>query len=339
VSRFPTWRSLATLPKAHLHLHLEGSFPADAVQALADKRGCKFLPPSHFDNVDQFFCAYRQVPAMVETLDELAGLCRALVVAEASQGVLYLEPAIEPQLYSHRLGSMETVLRVILDAFADGQRTTGVEVGALFTINTDGGTEGAPEAARLAARYAGRGVVGFGTAGFVEPAGLARFVGPVARARAAGLRIVCHAGQTGGPASVRDALDNLHPDRIAHGINAAQDPSLLWRLADEGVVCDVCPTSNVALGLVRDLAHHPLPMMVLAGVAVTLNADDELFFGRSVTDQYELARHVLAVPDALLADIARNGALRRSSGMSDASRLRLRNGVEHWINQPVTNRP
>ena len=326
-------RSLVALPKAHLHLHLEGSFPAHAVQALALRRGRPFQSPHCYQDVEHFFSAYLQVPALVESLDELAELCRCLIVAEAAQGVVYVEPAIEPQLYAPRLGSTETVLRAVLEAFAEAQASTGVEVGALFTVNTDQGTDGAAEAARLAARFAGRGVVAFGTAGFVEPAGLARFTGPVAQARAAGLRIVCHAGQTGGPESVRDALEHLRPDRIAHGVQAAQDPALLWRLADEGVVCDVCPSSNVALGVVPDLARHPLPVMLLAGVAVTLSADDELFFGSSVTDQYELARHVFAAPDVCLAEIARNGALRSSSGMSDSSRMRLRAGVERWLNE------
>jgi adenosine deaminase len=324
-------RSVAALPKAHLHLHLEGSFPHDAVEALARKRHRQFLPPKCYRHVDEFFSAYLEVVELVETLDELADLCRAVVASEARHGVVYAEPAVEPQLYS-RLGSMEEVLGVMLEAFADAQASTGVEIGALVTVNTDAGPDGAEEAARMAARYAGSGVVAFGTAGFVEPAGLARFVRPVAVARAAGLRIVCHAGQTGGPESVRDALNTLHPDRIAHGVQAAQDPTLLWQLADEGVVCDVCPTSNVALGVVADLAQHPLPVMLLAGVAVTLNADDELFFGADVSEQYHLARSTFAVPDVLLAEIARNGALRKATGMSDATRVRLKTGVEQWLN-------
>jgi adenosine deaminase len=320
---------LSRLPKAHLHLHLDGSFPLGAVQQLAAQRGTAFDRPDGYETVDDFFAAYLQVPQLIGDLDDLAALCRALVAAEAAQGVVYMEPAIEPQLYSPRLGSMEDVLTVMCLAFAEAQAATGVEVGALFTINTDGGTEGADEAARLAARFAGRGVVGFGTAGFIEPAGLARFAGPVARARSAGLSIVCHAGQTGGPESVRDALDNLRPDRIAHGVQSARDPALLRRLADDGIVCDVCPSSNVALGVVADLQHHPFPALFEAGVPVTLNADDELFFGRSVTDQYDLARERFGLPDACLAQIAGNGAL--ASGMSESTRQRLVTGVHGWL--------
>jgi adenosine deaminase len=244
--------------------------------------------------------------------------------------VLYAEPAVEPELYAPRMGSVDRVLAVMCEAFAQAQRATGVEVGALYTISTDHGPDGADEAAERAARFAGRGVVAFGTAGFTEPAGLARFARPVEKARAAGLRIVCHAGQTGGPGSVHDALDSLAPDRIANGFGAAEDPSLLRRLADEGVLCDVSPSSNIALKLVPDLAHHPLLVMLEAGVAVTLNADDELLFGHTVTDQYQIARSEFAIPDLGLADIASNGAW--NSGMSEFTRQRLLNGVDAWLN-------
>jgi adenosine deaminase len=321
-----------SLPKAHLHLHLDGSFPRPAVAALFGRRGLPFAPPEHFPHVDDFFAAYVTVPDMVADLEELARLCRALVVAESRQGVVYLEPAVEPQLYAPRLGTMDDVLAVICAAFTSAAIDCDVEVGAMVTINTDGGTAGSLEMAHLAASYAGRGVVAFGTAGFIEPAGLARFAEPVAVARAAGLDVVCHAGQPGGPASVIDALDNLHPDRIAHGINAARDPALLRRLAGEGVVCDVCPTSNVALGVVADLASHPLPLLVAAGVAVTLNADDELWFGSSISDQYDLARTTFGLDDATIARIALTGG--RAGGMSQAMRERLERGVAAWLAEP-----
>ncbi|MDQ1427780.1 MAG: hypothetical protein QOK39_1256 [Acidimicrobiaceae bacterium] len=323
---------MRALPKAHLHLHLDGSFPRPAVAALLARRGLPFAPPERFANVDDFFAAYVTVPNLVADVDELAGLCRALVVAESRQGVVYLEPAVEPQLYAPRLGTIDDVLAVMCAAFTSAAIDRDVEVGALVTVNTDGGTEGASELAHLAASYAGRGVVAFGTAGFVEPANLARFVEPVAIARAAGLDVVCHAGQTGGPASVIDALDNLHPDRIAHGVHAARDPALMRRLAGEGVVCDVCPTSNVALGVVADLASHPLPVLVAAGVAVTLNADDELWFGASISDQYELARTAFGFDDATIAGIARTGG--RASGMSQGMRERLERGVAAWLEEP-----
>ena len=192
------------LPKAHLHAHLDGSFPRHAVEALARRRGRAFDVPELFGDVWQFFDAYKAATDLIETHDELAELCRAFVRAEAAETVLYLETAIEPQLYAPRLGTPEQVMRTMLAAFAEAATETGVEVGALLTINTDQDLDVAEDLARLAARYAGKGVTALGTAGFVEPGDLARFR-PAARiAEAAGLPVVSHAGQTGGPDSIAD---------------------------------------------------------------------------------------------------------------------------------------
>jgi adenosine deaminase len=240
-------------------------------------------------------------------------------------------------MYAPRLGKTADVLAVMCDAFAYAGALADVEVGAMVTINTDGGTDGAEELARLAADFAGRGVVSFGTAGFVEPAGLSRFAGAVGIARAAGLGVVCHAGQTGGPGSILEVLNSVYPDRLAHGIHATWDRDLLRRLADTGVVLDVCPTSNVALGVVCDLASHPLPALVAAGVRVTLNADDSLWFGAGVSDQYELARSVFGFSDRRLAQIARIGG--RANGMSAGTRERLERGTAEWLNSEDDDLP
>ena len=120
----------------------------------------------------------------------------------------------------------------MLDAFADGAAETGIEVGALLIVNTDHGVDAAREPAQLALQYAGRGVTAFGTAGFDESAGLHRFAGWAAAAHDAGLRVVCHAGQTAGPESVRDALDHMAPDRIAHGVRVAVNGTIATGMSE-----------------------------------------------------------------------------------------------------------
>jgi adenosine deaminase len=325
----PGGRVLRDLPKAHLHVHLDGGYPRDAVRRLARRRGLDFTVPDRFTDVWEFFAAYGTVPALVQRHEELAELCRALVFAEAADGVCYLEPAVEPQLFAGRLGGLDQVLATMCAGFAEAATDTGIEVGAMVTVNTDTDLEISEELARIAARRAGAGVVALGTAGFVEPAGLARYA-PAARiATTAGLEIVCHAGQTGGPDSVREALDTLRPGRIAHGIHAAHSPELMARLAAEGICCDVAPVSNVELGVVADLGSHPAPVLVAHGVPVTLNADDPLWFGASATDQYEVARRHWGFDDATLAAVAANGA--RAAGMTAATRQRLRTGVREWL--------
>jgi adenosine deaminase len=325
-------RPLDALPKVHVHVHLDGSYPLAAVQDLAARRGHDFSAPRDFTSTEEFFAAYGEVPPLVESPDDLAHLCRSLVLAEASRGVVFLEPAIEPQLYAPRLGSIHEVTGVIVEALQSAGAEAGIQVGANLTVNTDQDLPIAEELTDAAVSFAGAGVTAFGTAGFVEPAALGRF-GPCAeRARAAGLQVVSHAGQTGGPDSVLEALDELGATRISHGVHAVQSTALLERLASERVVCDICPVSNVRLGVVPDEASHPGPVMHAAGVPVTLNADDSLWFGRTVTDQYALARDVWGWSDQTLAGVAGVGAL--VAGLTEETRSGLLDGVQQWLSAP-----
>ncbi len=324
---------LRALPKAHTHLHLDGGYPLAAVQRLARAQGGSFERPARFRDAGEFFTAYGTMPALVRDLDDLAALCLALVHAEAQEGVLYLEPSIEPQLYSPRLGDLDTVTRTIVDALQRGAAETGIEVGANLTVNTGLEAGLAEDLARLAARFVGAGITAFGTAGPDDPTGPRRFERAARVARDAGLQVVIHAGQTGGPvdgpASVRAALDVLGATRISHGVHAIHDPELLARLAAEGIVCDVCPASNLALGVAASLEAHPAPAMLAAGVPITLNADDPLWFGADITAQYEIARRVWGIDDAGLARIAGNGV--RLPSLSAPVRARFEAALEEWI--------
>jgi adenosine deaminase len=324
-------RSLRSLPKAHLHLHLDGSYPLDAVQALARRRGLPFVVPETFPDVWSFFEAYGSVPRLIETHEDLAVLCRALVHAEAGEGVVYLEPAIEPQLYAPRLGPLDQVARTMLRAFAEASQDADVEVGALLTINTDENLEIAEDLARIAATHAGKGIAGLGTAGFVEPGNLRRYRSSARIAQAAGLPVVSHAGQTGGAESIVEALDELGAKRISHGFRAIESTGLVARLADEQIVCDMCPISNCRLGMVQNIQLHPAPAMLAAGVPITLNADDSLWFSAGITDQYDIARDSWKLADTQLASFARAGAL--ATGMSSGARERLLQAVDAWLNE------
>jgi len=326
-------RSLTALPKAHLHAHLDGSYPLGAVQALARRRGQSFRIPDAFDDVWSFFDAYGTVPALIESHEDLADLCRALVHAEAAEGVVYLEPAIEPQLYSPLLGTLDQVTRTMLAAFAEASQDAGIEVGALLTINTDENLEISEDLARIAAAHAGRGVAALGTAGFVEPGNLARYRRPAQIAQAAGLAVVSHAGQTGGPDSIEEALDELGARRIAHGFRAIESVKLVERLVNEQVVCDMCPVSNSRLGIVPDVSDHPAPHLLAAGVRITLNADDQLWFSAGITDQYAIARDNWGLGDEAITAFARAGAL--ATGMSGSTRTRLLNGIDAWLAHEV----
>jgi adenosine deaminase len=285
--------------------------------------------PEAFSDVWEFFDAYLTVPELVESHEDLAGLCRAFVHAEAAEGVYYLETAIEPHIYAPRLGTLDQVTRTMLSAFAEASRDTGIEVGGLLTIYTDGDLGITEELARLAAAHAGRGITAFGTAGFVEPGNLGRFRRHAQIVQAAGLPVVSHAGQTGGPDSIAEALDELDARRISHGFRAIESAELVRRLAEERIVCDICPVSNVRLGLVPDVAEHPAPRLLAAGVPVTLNADDQLWFSAGIIDQYEIARDIWGLDDTTIAGFARSGAL--ATGMSATMRERFLSGIDAWL--------
>src|SRR5262249_9217896 len=150
-------------------------------------------------DTDEFYRRYVEVHGLVRSLDDLAGLCRAMALSGAGHGVVYLEPGIEPQLYAPRLRTLDGGARPMPSRVRDGASAAGIEGGCMIGVNADHPVEIAEEVAAVAARHAGEGVVGFGTSGFIEPAGLSRFRSAVGVARAAGLVVVSHAGQIGGP--------------------------------------------------------------------------------------------------------------------------------------------
>ena len=148
-------------------------------------------------------------------------------------------------------------------------------------------------------------------------------------ARDAGLIRAPHAGEHGGPDSVRRAVDALGAQRVMHGVRSVEDADLLRRLADENVTLDVCPTSNVVLSVVPSLADHPLPKLLEAGVPLSLNADDPLFFGSNILAEYELGRHSFGLDDTTLAHIARCSI--RASGAPEPVKSAALAGIERWL--------
>jgi len=183
--------------------------------------------------------------------------------------------------------------------------------------------------ARLAAAYAGHGVVGFGLSNDERRGSVSDFRPAFRIAAKAGLRAVPHGGELAGPASVRACLDELHADRIGHGVAAARDPALLARIAAARVTLEVCPTSNVALGVAATAADVPVRALLEAGVQIALGADDPLLFGPRLTAQYELARQAFELTDTDLAELARMSV--RGSAAPPERQKELLAGVDEWV--------
>ncbi len=230
-------------------------------------------PPAPPDgSFETFIRLYRAAAAVLRTPDDYVRLVHEVVEDAAADGVVWLEPAewLAPgQPERVGLADAQAVLDLLLLAAGQASARTGVAVGLMVSTNRTRPPEDAVALARLAERYAGRGVVSFGladdeTKGRPEP-----FAAAFDIARAAGLIASPHAGEHGGPDSVRGALDALGARRIQHGVRSTEDPELLRRLADSDVCLDVCPTSNVQLRVVESLAAHPLPALLDAGVNVS----------------------------------------------------------------------
>ena len=220
-------------------------------------------------------------------------------------------------------------MELVLEAARAAEAATGTGIGVIIAANRTKHPLEARTLARLAAQYAGRGVTGFGLSNDERRGAAADFAPAFRIAGRAGLLLAPHGGELAGPDSVRACLDALGAHRIGHGVAAAADPDLTKRLAAGGITCEVCPTSNVALGVAAQPGDVPLPALLDAGVPVALGADDPLLFGSRLTAQYELARHVHGLSDAELAGLAAMSV--RGSAAPPAVAARLLAGIDAWL--------
>jgi adenosine deaminase len=228
-------------------------------------------------------------------------------------------------------------VELVLDAAAAATAATGVGIGVIIAANRTRHPLDARTLARLAAAYAGRGVTGFGLSNDERRGAAADFAPAFRIAARAGLMAVPHGGELAGPASVRACLDELNADRIGHGVAAAKDQALTQRIAAAGITLEVCPSSNVALGVAATPADVPLRALLDAGVQVALGADDPLLFGRRLTAQYEIAREAHGLSDHELADLARM-AVRASAAPAEIRAQELAR-IDVWLSSPADSRP
>jgi adenosine deaminase len=324
-----TGRDLAALPKAHLHLHLEGGMRMATLRDLAAHYEIPLPPVGSYTSFTEFADLYVAACDVLQTYDDLRRLMREAVQDAAAAGAVWLEAAIRPALHRGKFGGDADVLETYLEEGERAGAALGVGVGALITVDRTAPLAIAFEEAELAAAYAGRGVVSFGLANDEVGHPPEPFAEPFAIARAAGLLSCPHAGELEGPASIIGSLDALGADRIQHGIRCVEDPALVRRLADAGTCLDVCPTSNACLKVVPSIEEHPLPALLAAGIRCSLNADDPLFFEAGLLDEYELCRDRLGLSDEALAGIAR--ASIDASGAPEPLKTSARAGIDDWL--------
>ncbi len=336
-------RPLDQLPKAHLHLHLTGSMRHATLVELARQHGTH-LPealvadwPPRLQGTDErgWFRFQRLYDIARSVVRDPADVYRLLLEAaqdDRAEGSGWLELQVDPSGYAGRFGGLTPSVELVLAAAAAATAATGVGVGIIIAANRTKHPLEARTLARLAARYVGHGVTGFGLSNDERRGAAADFRPAFAIAARAGLLSVPHGGELAGPASVAACVDDLHANRIGHGVAAAKDKPLAKRIAAAGITLEICPTSNVALGVASGPADVPLPALLEAGVSVALGADDPLLFGQRLTAQYELARTAHGQSDAQLAELARM-SVRGSVAPADV-RGRLLAGIDHWLRAP-----
>ncbi|WP_329621737.1 adenosine deaminase [Streptomyces sp. NBC_01255] len=333
-------RDITLLPKAHLHLHFTGSMRPTTLIELADKYGVH-LPealssgtPPKLRATDErgwfrFQRLYDIARSCLREPEDIRRLVREAAEEDVRDGSGWLEIQVDPTSYAPLLGGLIAAMEIILDAVDAASRETGLGMRVLVAANRMKHPLEARTLARLAVRYADRGVVGFGLSND-ERRGLARdFDRAFSIARDGGLLAAPHGGELTGPASVRDCLDDLRASRVGHGVRAAEDPRLLRKLAERGVTCEVCPASNVALGVYERHEDVPLRTLFEAGVPMALGADDPLLFGSRLAAQYEIARRYHGFTDAELAELARQSV--RGSAAPEGVRAKLLAGIDDWI--------
>lgn len=314
-----------TGPRIELHLHLEGAAPPALIRELAREKGVDlsgvFGPDGGyaFDGFAAFLRCYEAATAVLRTPDDFARLTRAVLEASAAQGVIHTEVFVSPDFCGGRdPDAWHEYLAAIEDAAG---AVPGIGMRAVVTCIRHFGPDAAREAAICAAETAGGFVTGFGMGGDEGAFAAVDFAPAFDRAREAGLGLTTHAGEFGGPDSVRAALDALRPSRIGHGVRAVEDPALVTRLAAEGIVLEVCPGSNVALGLFPSVAGHPVARLREAGVPVTISTDDPPFFRTTMDAEHAALSAAFGWDGDDFRDLARTAA--RAAFCDGATRARL----------------
>jgi len=301
------------LPKAELHLHLEGTLEPETILSLAERNRVdlpyrdvdELAARYRFADLQSFLDLYYANMATLRTAQDFADMTHAYLARAAAAGVRHAEVFLDPQAHTARGVAIEELLDGVSAALNVGLPQYGISTGLIVTMLRDLSADSAmrtlEQILRTDTPILG---VGLDSAEVGNPP--SKFRAVFDRARAEGLHTVAHAGEEGPPAYVWEALDLLGAERIDHGVRCLEDEHLVARLAEQQTPLTVCPLSNVRLRVVRQLADHPLPRMLKAGLLVTVNSDDPAYFGGYVDDNYDAIATGLGLDDATLAELARN---------------------------------
>jgi adenosine deaminase len=326
------------LPKAELHLHIEGTLEPELAFELAHRNGV-VLPYAdveelrrayQFTNLQSFLDLYYAATDVLRTAADFEQLTSAYLRRAHEQGVVHAELFFDPQVHTARGVALETVLSGITAALEAAERSHGITHRLIACFIRNLGQEAAMQT--LEALFAHRSAidgVGLDSTECGFPPSL--FTAVFARARAAGLHVVAHAGEEAPAAYIVEALDLLQVQRIDHGVRCEDDPALVERLARERMPLTVCPLSNVRLKVFDRIESHNLKRLLDAGVCVTINSDDPAYFGGYVAENYLAVQQGLSLPAGQIRQLAHNSF--EASFLDDAERQRWMSAVDHYATQ------
>jgi len=302
------------LPKAELHLHIEGTLEPELMFALAARNGIALPYPSvealrqaySFSRLQDFLDLYYQGMSVLQKEADFHDLAAAYLLRMQSQGLRYAEIFFDPQAHLSRGIAFETVVAGLERAIDETSRAHGLEIKLIMCFLRHLDEDDALRTLELALAHKHR-ILGVGLDSSELGHPPAKFARVFRRAKDEGFRLTAHAGEEGPPDFVWQALDTLGVERIDHGIRAMEDDALVRRLARDQVALTVCPLSNLRLQVVQDLARHPLKQMLDRGLLVTINSDDPAYFGGYLNENYAATARALGLAADEVRQIARSG--------------------------------
>jgi len=324
--------AIRRLPKVELHLHLETSLRLRRLTPRAEAHAGPvplIADPARFAGYDRlrrlrYASRAGRVPDALYTPANIETITYGLLADAAAHHLQYVEVRVGGRRGFQLLGARR-MLEAMAQARARAEAALGIRCGFLVTIVRERGPEEAEQRVREALACRDCGVVGVDLAGDEANYPPALFARPLALAREGGLGITAHAGEFAGPSSIWTAIYQLGARRIGHGIRAVEDPQLMDYLRERGVTLEICPTSNLRLGLVPSMAAHPLRRLLDRGVPVTINSDDPMLLGTDISRELLAVARALALPDGQLADLMVAAA--RAAFLPDGERARLARAV------------